>query len=264
MDEEPSRLDRIVAMLSTRAAGLGVVVALAVALIVLMVAPFPSRSAEGRDRPRPTRNSIPPQPASPRPEVLPAAWLPRVTFITDSVGLGAVDTLREKQPGWIVRVRGHAALMIHDALSGLRAEPIKIEHVVVVALGYNSLWQHQRRDYGHWADYFDLQVNALLGYLRNHGARKIVWVTLRTPSRSAVPAPAMWQYNAYAWYFPYVDEQLHILDRHNPDLVLADWAGMSNRPGLTYDAIHLNPTGAALYAHMIWNAVLHTPFGPGT
>ncbi len=37
--------------------------------------------------------------------------------------------------------------------------------------------------------------------------------------------------------------------------MLADWTAASNRPGLTYDSIHLNPTGALRMARAIWQAV---------
>jgi hypothetical protein len=39
------------------------------------------------------------------------------------------------------------------------------------------------------------------------------------------------------------------LARH-PSLSLIDWASIANRPGLTYDAIHLNTAGAAEYASL--------------
>jgi hypothetical protein len=180
------------------------------------------------------------------------------------VGLGAVKALRLAMPDWIVRARGHPAWIVHVALADLRADPITIERVAVVALGFNSLWEHQRRRYPHWAAYFDAQVTDLLHYLRRRGARKVVWVTLRTPRATVVPAGARWQYRAYAWYFPYVNEQLRVLDRRDPRLVLADWAAASDRAGLTYDAIHLDPAGAALYASTIKRAVLHAPIGLGT
>jgi hypothetical protein len=38
-------------------------------------------------------------------------------------------------------------------------------------------------------------------------------------------------------------------------VVLADWTAVSNRPGLTYDSIHLNPTGGALMARTIRRAI---------
>jgi len=235
------RWERIVARCSTRGFGFALVAALVVLLVVVLLVPL-GRSA-AHDRAAPRRS---PHPHVSRPVALRAAWPHRLTFITDSVGLGSVQTLRRAMGDWIVRVRGHAALMVPAALANLRAHPFPIEKVAVVALGYNSLWQHARRDYAHWADVFDHEALELIAYLRHHGARKIVWVTLRTPHRRVVPHDALWQYRAYAWYFPYVDEQLRALDRRLPYLVLADWQAVSDHAGLTYDAIHLDPTGALL------------------
>ncbi len=255
-----ARLDRIAARLSTRGFGAALFTGLVALLVVVMVVPMPFRLTAGRG-PVHRDPAAPLPPTAPKPKALDPSWPHRLTFITDSVGLGAVDTLRSGMAGWIVRVRGRPALMVHVALDDLQAHPIKIERVVVVALGYNSLWEHRRRDYAHWADYFDRQVTGLLRYLRRQGARKIVWVTLRTPRRSVVPAAALWQYRDYAWYFPYVNEQLRALAARDPDLVLADWSKVSDHPGLTYDAIHLDPRGAARYAAVVKHAVLHTPFG---
>jgi len=78
-----------------------------------------------------------------------------------------------------------------------------------------------------------------------------VWVTLRHARRAVIPSGALWQFDQYAWYFPYVNERLKRLDQLRGDLVLADWAAVSNKPGLTYDAIHLNLKGAALMAQTI-------------
>ena len=44
------------------------------------------------------------------------------------------------------------------------------------------------------------------------------------------------------------------LERH-PNLTLIDWAAAADRPGITYDAIHLNTTGAALYSSLVRQAV---------
>jgi hypothetical protein len=57
------------------------------------------------------------------------------------------------------------------------------------------------------------------------------------------------------WYFPYVNEQLHILQQRHPDLLLADWAAISNRAGVTYDAIHLNTAGAQLMINLIHSTI---------
>jgi hypothetical protein len=228
------------------------VAAVMVALIVLEVLPrgaTPSSAAGGSVAA--TTSS------APRPRALNPAWPKRVTLITDSVGLGAIDELRTAMHGWKVQLMGRPALMVHVLDAELRKAPPKLPPVVVVGLGYNSLWQKNRADYAHWAAYFDLTVSRFLATLHRAGARKVVWVTLRTPSLSVVPASADWQYRDYAWYFPYVNEQLHRLARlHRRTMVLADWASVSNRPGLTYDAIHLDPAGATLYARVVRKAVL--------
>ena len=96
-----------------------------------------------------------------------------------------------------------------------------------------------------WAERFDRQARALVRALRARGARQVVWVTLREAGRGVIPSGALWQFDAYAWYFPYVNERLRRLDRVRDDLVLAEWDRVSKRTGVTYDAIHLNPRGAA-------------------
>ena len=96
--------------------------------------------------------------------------------------------------------------------------------------------------------------------IRAGGGRKVVWITLREASRPDVPPGGRGQHATYAWYFPYVNERLRRLDRRHGDVVLADWAEISNRPGITYDAFHLDPDGALLYSRLIRRSVLRTPF----
>ena len=62
------------------------------------------------------------------------------------------------------------------------------------------------------------------------------------------------QYDQYVWYFPYVNERLDLLIQRNPDVVLADWAAVSNQPGLTYDAMHLTGDGIRLMIDTIRGA----------
>ena len=45
-----------------------------------------------------------------------------------------------------------------------------------------------------------------------------------------------------------MNERLHRLDRLHGDVVLADWAEISSRPGITYDAFHLDLDGALVLA----------------
>ena len=52
------------------------------------------------------------------------------------------------------------------------------------------------------------------------------------------------------------------LDRH-PQLTLVDWAAAADRSDVTYDAIHLNPTGAELYSSLIARAVADAETRPG-
>ena len=60
--------------------------------------------------------------------------------------------------------------------------------------------------------------------------------------------------SAYVWYFPYVNERLDALVARHPDVVLADWAAVSNAPGLTYDAMHLTSDGIRLMIDTIRQA----------
>ena len=152
-------------------------------------------------------------------------------------------------------MHGRPALMIRVAEQELRERGLPVARLVIVGLGYNSLWERARRRYGVWAKRFDGEARKLLRTLRRLGARQVVWVTLREPTARTVPPHARDELGQYSWYFPYVNERLRRLDRRRDDLALADWAKASDRPGLTYDSIHLNPKGAALMARTIWTTV---------
>ena len=223
----------------------------------LTSSPLPFTSTAMREAtPEPT------PPPRPRSEGLPAWWPERLTLLTDSVGLGAVDALRDVMPRWRIRVFGRPALMVDDAAAQLARSGDRVAPVVVVALGYNSVWERRREDYGFWSDRFDREARRLLRVLRAEGARKIVWVTLRDAPRSAIPADALDQHRRVAWYFPYVNERLRRLDRRFGDVVLADWSTVGDHAGITYDAIHLDVDGARRYAHMIKRTILDEPFTP--
>lgn len=183
------------------------------------------------------------------------AWPKTLTLITDSVTLGAEDTLRAALPGWSVEVLGKPALMVKQAVPKYLPPGRSVGSVVVIGLGYNSLWERNRKNFGDWAGQFDREANELVADLRARGAKKIVWVTVREPSHTVVNADGEWQYEHYAWFFPYVNERLHALVHRQPDIALADWAAVSNTTGVTYDLIHLNPRGALVMAHAIVDAV---------
>lgn len=179
----------------------------------------------------------------------------RASVLVDSVLLGGVSALRSRRPCWRVRMLGEPALMIRVAEAQLRGRGLRLARLVVVGLGYNSLWERRRRRYGVWAKRFDREAGALLRTLRRLGARQVVWVTLREPTGRTVPPHAQDELGQYSWYFPYVNERLRRLDRRRDDVALADWARASDRSGLTYDTIHLNSAGAALMARTIWATV---------
>jgi peptidoglycan/LPS O-acetylase OafA/YrhL len=176
-----------------------------------------------------------------------------MTVITDSVLLGARQTFIGdiSAAGWQVDYRGHIAMTIPQEVQALRKPGPPLGSVVVVGLGYNTSWQRNRANFKAWSDQFDREAEDLLATLKQQGAKSILWVTLREPSASVIPRPAKAEFNSTAWYFPYVNERLHALQQRHPDLLLADWAAISNRPGITYDSIHLNPDGARLMTNLV-------------
>ena len=179
----------------------------------------------------------------------------RATVLVDSVLLGGMPTVRRTMPRWRFAQIGRPALMVRILNEELRSSGRRVAPLVIIGVGYNSLWERDRRHYATWAAEFDREAKALLATLKKAGAEQFVWVTLRHARRAVIPHDSLWQFDRYAWYFPYVNERLKRLDRLRGDLALANWGKVSNKPGLTYDAIHLNPAGAALMAHTIKSAV---------
>ena len=157
----------------------------------------------------------------------------RATLLVDSVLLGAVPAVRARRPCWRIGVRGRPALMIDDAARQLRAQGRPVAPLVVVGLGYNSLWERDRRRYSMWAARFDREASVLVRTLRGLGARQIVWVTLRELRPGLVTPGGRDQFARYAWYFPYVNNRLRRLDRRRRDVVLAKWHKAADRPGIT-------------------------------
>jgi hypothetical protein len=184
-------------------------------------------------------------------------WFTRrlATVLVDSVLLGGVSALRETMKQWRLSVVGRPAIMVKLLDAELTQSGQHVAPLVIAGIGYNSLWERDRKNYQLWAAEFDRRAQHLLGTLKRAGAQQFAWVTLRHARRSVIPSNSLWQYRDYAWYFGYVNERLSVLDHKRDDLVRANWASVSNRPGITYDAIHLNPQGAALMARTIQSAV---------
>lgn len=177
----------------------------------------------------------------------------RVTMFTDSVGLGAKDALPRAFPAdWQVRVDGEPAEMVGQMERNfvrprLATDPEWFGDHVVVAAGYNfPYWDHDR---------FIGEVDSMVDTLTAAGVKHVYWVTLREVKREFVSASGWRQIQPYSWYFPIVNDLLEqALERH-PNLHLVDWAAHADRPGLTYDAIHLNNTGAALFSDLVRSTV---------
>jgi hypothetical protein len=177
----------------------------------------------------------------------------RVTLFSDSVGLGAATALPKAFPAdWQVTTIGTPAYMVEQLLERhviptLATNPSVIGEHVVIGSGYNyPYWDPAR---------FDRSIDSMVSTLTAAGVAHVYWVTLREVKPEYVSASAWNQMLPYSWYFPTVNDHLErALDRH-PNLTLVDWAAAADRTGLTYDAIHLNPTGAALYSKLIADAV---------
>ena len=117
----------------------------------------------------------------------------------------------------------------------------------VIAGGYNyPYWDPAR---------FDRSIDSIIRAFEERGVKHVFWVTLREVKPQYITPGAWNQVQPYYWYFPTVNDHLErALERH-PNLTLIDWAAAADRPGITYDAIHLNTTGAALYSSLIRQAV---------
>ena len=189
-------------------------------------------------------------------EIVRPRWLTarRRIVLVDSVLLGGTVAMRERFKHRKLKIIGEPAIML-PAMKERMARRRSVTKLVIIGIGYNSLWERRRKNFSLWARKFDKEAGALLATLRRKGARQFVWVTLRDARRRVIPRDALWQYDRYSWYFPYVNERLRRLDRKREDLVLAPWDEVSDRRGLTYDAIHLNPEGAALMADTIYEAI---------
>lgn len=191
---------------------------------------------------------------SPAPADVPPSQ--RVYVVTESVGLGARAALPLAFPAdWQVTVDGTPALFVEQLESKhvrarMATTPSVFGDVAVVAGGHNyPYWDPAR---------FDRSIDSIIGALREAGVKHILWVTLREVKPEYVTASAWREVQPYAWYFPIVNDHLEAAVARHPDLTLVDWTSAADRPGITYDAIHLNTTGAALYSQVIADTVMST------
>jgi len=180
----------------------------------------------------------------------------RVLLISDSVGLGTRGVLDEFfPPSWDVNIIGKPAAFVESLLDvhfrqAQAATPWMIGDHVVIAGGYNyPFWDPER---------FDRSIDSMIDALTAAGVEHVYWVTLREVKPEYVTPSAWRQVQPYYWYFPTVNEHFRNALHRHPNLTLIDWAANADRTGITYDAIHLNRTGAELYSSLIAQAVSRT------
>ena len=214
------------------------------ALALLARAPVPAASAA------PNARWCPLEPGAPR-------WARqlRMTVLFDSVLLSGKRAIRDGNRCHAIGWRGRPAWMIKHAVSEIGSSRRRVAPLVVIGIGYNSLFQRNRRRYDYWARRWDREAARLLRVLRRKGAKQFVWVTLREPTPRTVPRYAVDELRLYSWYFPYVNERLRRLNRRRDDVVLARWDKVGDLPGITYDSIHLNARGGKLMARTIKRAI---------
>ncbi|HWZ88950.1 MAG TPA: acyltransferase family protein, partial [Polyangiaceae bacterium] len=149
-------------------------------------------------------------------------WPKTLTLLSDSVTLAVAKSLPAALPGWKVEVLGRPALMVKQVVPEfLNAR--SVGSVVVIGLGYNSLFEKDRKNFERWSAVWDRGAERLLADLKACGAKKLVWITLREPSPELVTDAGRDQYREYAWFFPYVNERIHALAARHPELAVADW-----------------------------------------
>jgi len=177
----------------------------------------------------------------------------RVVMFADSVGLGARSALPKAFPSdWDVHVDGKPAQFIEKLESNfvkpqLAFNPDWFGDHVVIAAGYNyPFWDPAR---------FDRSIDSIINTLTAADVKHVYWVTLREIDPQYISGSAWRQVQPYYWYFPTVNAHLEAALERHPNLTLIDWSAAANRPGITYDAIHLNTEGAALYSDLIRQGV---------
>lgn len=176
----------------------------------------------------------------------------RLYMITDSVGLGAAPAIRDAFAGWQVTIDADAGEFTETlertyVAPRLSRSPGVFGDHAVVAAGYNyPYWDPER---------FDRSVDSMIATLERAGVRHVHWVTLREVRPQDV-SPSAWRgAAAWRWYLATVNDHLEAALERHPNLTLVDWAAVANQPGITYDAIHLNNAGAALYASIVRQSV---------
>jgi hypothetical protein len=124
-----------------------------------------------------------------------------IYVLTDSVIFGAKSDFYKKFSDWTITYDGRPGLTIRVGTKEMKKKFTTLPKIAVIGLGYNSLWEKDRKNYKSWSSRFDKEAEELITALEDRGVEKIIWVNLREATPDIVPKKALWQYEKYAWYF---------------------------------------------------------------
>jgi lysophospholipase L1-like esterase len=181
-------------------------------------------------------------------------WAKQIYMVTDSVALGAKGAMKKALKGWKVTVDGHESMGMQEAIRKVK-ENKTLPPVVVIAVGYNSSWEKDRKNFERYAKQFDEQAEAMLKAVTSRGAKKVVWLLLREPVASPSGKKSHKYYEKNGYYFGYVNERLLALHEKHPEISIADWHTASVDPSYTADGIHLTAAGAIVMVDVIKAAI---------
>ena len=154
-----------------------------------------------------------------------------VLVVGDSVILGAKTQVPDALAGWKVTFDAKESRGIQAGISLLEARKGPSPRVVVIHLCTN------------WAEHdYAEQIDKTMAQLE--GADRVVWVTCEPWRDEVVEADA---------------DIAAAVDRY-PNLVMADWAALADKPGYSYsDHLHLRTPGAVALAALVAEKVGPAP-----
>jgi len=149
-----------------------------------------------------------------------------VFVMGDSVLIGTGSAIPVRLADWVVTFDAESSRRLAQGIDVLTERRDEIGEAVVVQLGNNYI-EGERGDYA-------TQVDEAMAVLSE--VPRVVWVTVAEVSPSRVS----------------INEAIRAAGERHPNLYVADWAGaMAADPGLTWDAIHLTPSGRQRMAELV-------------
>jgi hypothetical protein len=176
-----------------------------------------------------------------------SAAAPRLFVVGDSVMLGAAPAIHGAFPGWSVSIEGHQGIFTSDAAELAWSHRNEIGDVAIVGTGYNyPVWD---------PPLFDAWIDQMMQRLTSAGAHHVIWATLREPPLGNHGVVSVWEKAHIAENYPHANAQLRAAQARWPQLVIADWNAIARDDGLTWDGLHLTPSGASLMADLLADEV---------